>query len=162
MSHRIASVPKRNLRQNCRTCWRKARERTPISGIAEESGEEEELHEVLRPSSRINRRRCCWQSSMDSIPGVEPIKRIISKTTKLSIRKWEVECRRVRARRRTDLGPCRLSQRLQHNDRAILNTPFHPYARPSPSPGKSLRSQLSSLNPSTPSSSTLNLSLFSN
>jgi len=57
----------------------------------------------------------------------------------------------------------RLSQRLQRTDRAVVNTPFHPYARPSPSPKKSaLRSQLSSLTPSTPSSSTLNSSLFSN
>ena len=57
----------------------------------------------------------------------------------------------------------RLSQRLQRNDRTLTNTPFHPYARPSTSPKKQVsRSQLSSLNPSTPSSSTLNSSLFSN
>ena len=99
---------------------------------------------------------------MDSIPSAEPMKRIMSKTTKLSIGKWEVECHHIRAHRRADLGPCRLSQCLQHNDCAILNTLFHPFTSPSLSPGKSSRSQLSSLNPSTLSSSTLNLSLFSN
>ncbi|KAF9648717.1 hypothetical protein BDM02DRAFT_3096049 [Thelephora ganbajun] len=122
---------------------RRARESTPIVGIAEESCEEEEPREVLKPSSRINRRRTLYrQSSMDFIPDVE-----LSKKDNI----------------KDNQSINRLSQRLQRSDRAIVNTPFHPYARPSPSPKKSVsRSQLSSLNPSTPSSSTLNSSLFSN
>ena len=55
---------------------RRARDSTPIVGIAEESCEEEEPREVLRPSSRINRRRPLYrQSSMDFIPDVELTKK---------------------------------------------------------------------------------------
>jgi hypothetical protein len=51
---------------------RRVRESTPIVGIAEESGEDEEPREALKPSSRINRRRALLrQSSMDFIPDVE-------------------------------------------------------------------------------------------
>ena len=51
---------------------RRARDSTPIAGIAEESCEEEEPREVLGPSSRINRRRALYrQSSMDFIPDAE-------------------------------------------------------------------------------------------
>ena len=51
---------------------RRARESTPIAGIAEESCEDEEPREILRPSSRVNRRRTLYrQSSMDFIPNVE-------------------------------------------------------------------------------------------
>ena len=51
---------------------RRARESTPIAGIAEESCEEEGPREVLMPSSRINRRRPLYrQSSMDFIPDIE-------------------------------------------------------------------------------------------
>jgi hypothetical protein len=50
----------------------RVRDSTPIAGIAEESGEEEESREVLQPSSRINRRKALYrQSSMDFIPDVE-------------------------------------------------------------------------------------------
>ena len=52
------------------------RDTTPIPGIAEEPGEEEESREVLRPSSRINQRKTlCRQSSMDFIPDAEPSKK---------------------------------------------------------------------------------------
>lgn len=55
---------------------RRARDSTPIAGIAEESGEEEGSREVLKPSSRINRRRAPYrQSSMDFIPEVDPSKK---------------------------------------------------------------------------------------
>ena len=51
---------------------RRARESTPITGIAEESCEDEEPREILRPSSHVNRRRTLYrQSSMDFIPNVE-------------------------------------------------------------------------------------------
>lgn len=121
----------------------RTRESTPIAGITEEPGEDDELREILKPSSRINRRKALQrQSSMDFIPDEELAKKDNIKDNKTINR---------------------LSQRLQRNDRTILNSPLHPYARPSPSPKKSsTRSQLSSLTPSTPSSSTLNSSLFSN
>ena len=55
---------------------RRARESTPIVGIAEESCEEDEPREVLQPSSRINRRRPLYrQSSMDFIPDLESSKK---------------------------------------------------------------------------------------
>ena len=55
---------------------RRARDSTPIAGIAEESCEDEEPREVLRPSSRINRRKTLQrQSSMDFIPNIELSKR---------------------------------------------------------------------------------------
>jgi transcription factor SPN1 len=55
---------------------RRAREGTPIAGIAEESGEDDELRDILRPSSRINRRRTLYrQSSMDFIPDVDSDKK---------------------------------------------------------------------------------------
>ena len=54
----------------------RARESTPIAGIAEESCEDEEPREVLKPSSRVNRRRTLYrQSSMDFIPNVEANKK---------------------------------------------------------------------------------------
>ena len=61
----------------------------------------------------------------------------------------------------TNLKFNRLSQRLQRNDRTVTSPSFHLHARPSGSPKKSTsRGQLSPLNPSTTSSSTLNSSLF--
>ena len=143
----------------------RTRESTPIAGIAEEPGEEQESREILKPSSRINRRKALQrQSSMDFIPDGEPGKKDNIKdnqTINRSVGNWLLPA--VVAPRLTDSELDRLSQRLQRNDRTILNSPFHPYARPSPSPKKSsTRSQLSSLTPSTPSSSTLNSSLFSN
>lgn len=55
---------------------RRARDSNPIAGIAEESGEEDESREVLKPSSRINRRRAPYrQSSMDFIPEADPSKK---------------------------------------------------------------------------------------
>jgi len=144
---------------------RRARDSTPIAGIAEESCEEEEPREVLKPSSRINRRRALYrQSSMDFIPNVELSKKDNIKDNQSInrlVERWlfppDV------APRLTVIDFGRLSHRLQRNDRVVGNTPYHPYARPSSSPKKSAsRSQLSSLNPSTPSSSTLNSSLFSN
>jgi transcription factor SPN1 len=54
----------------------RTRDNTPIAGIAEESGEEDEPREILRPSSRINRRRALYrQSSMDFIPDDEANKK---------------------------------------------------------------------------------------
>jgi len=143
---------------------RRARENTPIAGIAEESCEDEEPREVLRPSSRVNRKRALYrQSSMDFIPDVEHSKKNNIKDNQSINRSVG---RRlfppVVAPRLTDVDFDRLSQRLQRNDRTLAPSSFHPYARPSPSPKKSTsRSQLSSLNPSTPSSSTLNSSLLS-
>lgn len=50
----------------------RTRENTPIAGIAEEPGEGEEPREILKPSSRINRRKAMQrQSSMDFIPDEE-------------------------------------------------------------------------------------------
>ena len=140
----------------------RARDSTPIAGIAEESCEDEEPREVLRPSSRVNRKRTLQrQSSMDFIPNIELNKRDNIKDNQTINRSGLFPP--VFGPQLTDLRSNRLSQRLQRNDRTVTSPSFHPYARPSGSPKKSTsRSQLSSLNPSTPSSSTLNSSLFSN
>ena len=72
----------------------RARESTPIVGIAEESGEEEDPREVLKPSSRINRRKALYrQSSMDFIPDVEVNKKDNIKdnqTINRSVRHWSL------------------------------------------------------------------------
>ena len=71
---------------------RRARDSTPIAGIAEESCEDEEPREVLRPSSRVNRRRTLQrQSSMDFIPNIELNKRdkiIDNQSINRSVERW--------------------------------------------------------------------------
>lgn len=53
-------------------CWRRVRDSTPIVGIAEESGKDEEPQEILKLSSHINQRRALYrQSGMDFIPEPE-------------------------------------------------------------------------------------------
>ena len=148
---------------------RRARDSTPIAGIAEESCEDEEPREVLRPSSPVSRRTMQRQSSMGFIPNIELNKRVNI---------WNNQSINRSVGRRffpSDVGPRlthlksnRLSQRLQRNDRTVPSPSFHPYARPSASPKKSAspktsasRGRLSSLNPSSLNLSTPSSSLSS-